>query len=79
VPGALLEYDLPDLAAAIAPRKLIIAGITDGNGKNDDTDGIIKDIEIIKTGYKIRNSEDRLIILPDKSDESVFKLTGITE
>jgi hypothetical protein len=79
VPGALQEYDLPDLAAAIAPGRLVIAGITDGNGKSDDTDGIMKDIEIIKAGYKIRNAEDRLIILPDKSDESVYKFTGIIE
>jgi hypothetical protein len=29
VPGELIEYDLPDLAACLAPVKLIMAGITD--------------------------------------------------
>jgi hypothetical protein len=33
VPGALKAYDLPDLAASLAPRKLLMAGITDGSGR----------------------------------------------
>lgn len=32
VPGMLKTYDLPDLAAALAPRKVMIANITDGMG-----------------------------------------------
>lgn len=33
VPGAIGKYDLPDLAAGLAPRRLLIAGVTDGNGQ----------------------------------------------
>jgi len=79
VPGALKEYDLPDLATSIAPRKLIISAITDGNGKNDDIDGIMRDIEIIKAGYKSKNAENRLIILQEKSVEGIFKIAGIID
>ncbi len=64
VPEALTRYDLPDLAAAFAPRKLFIAGMTDGNGSsfnlNNDTD-------IIKSEYLRRNAGERLNIQPDLS------------
>ncbi len=33
VPGSLRAYDLPDLLASLAPRKLLLAGITDSLGK----------------------------------------------
>jgi hypothetical protein len=33
VPGALIVYDLPDLAATLAPRKLTIRAAVDGAGK----------------------------------------------
>ncbi|MCU0472162.1 MAG: alpha/beta hydrolase family protein [Bacteroidales bacterium] len=33
VPGALSAYDLQDLAATLAPRRLLLVGTTDGNGK----------------------------------------------
>src|SRR5690606_34515804 len=32
VPGALQAYDLPDLAASLAPRKLAVIGMVDGAG-----------------------------------------------
>ncbi len=32
VPGSLQAYDLPDLAASLAPRPLLIAGMTDAGG-----------------------------------------------
>ncbi len=33
VPGALTAYDLPDLAASLAPRKILLTGATDGSGE----------------------------------------------
>ncbi|GAA4441786.1 alpha/beta hydrolase family protein [Ravibacter arvi] len=33
VPGALRAYDLPDLAAAVAPRPLLLANFVDSNGR----------------------------------------------
>ncbi len=52
VPGALKAYNLPDLAASLAPRKLMMAGVTDGHGKNTDTENINKDHDIIKIAYQ---------------------------
>jgi len=64
IPEALTRYDLIDLAAAFAPRKLFIAGMTDGNGTsfnlNNDTD-------IIKSEYLRKNAVERLKIQPDLS------------
>jgi len=49
LPGALRAYDLPDLAASFAPRRLFISGTIDGNGTALD---ISNDLEIIKSAYK---------------------------
>lgn len=64
VPGALKKYDLPDLAVTLAPGKLVLAGVTDCNGKYEDTENIEKDIEIIKNGFRKLNSSGNLQIIP---------------
>ena len=63
VPGALNKYDLPDLAASLAPRKLTMISVTDGNGKVSDSESINKELEIIKTAYRSTNSERKLNIV----------------
>lgn len=52
VPGSIGIYDLPDLAANIAPGKLLIAGVTDGNGDTGDTSAIGRDLSVIKEAYQ---------------------------
>lgn len=64
VPAGLTAYDLPDLVAAFAPRKLFIAGMTDANGTNTD---INDDIQIIRNEYSRKNAVDRLRIEADLS------------
>ncbi|HOW09232.1 MAG TPA: acetylxylan esterase [Bacteroidales bacterium] len=76
VPGALKSYDLPDLAASLAPVRLILAGIKDGSAKTEDEAGIIEATEIIRTSYDLKNAADQLTILPEKSDEEVYKLSA---
>ena len=51
VPGALTAYDLPDLAASLAPGKLMMVNVTDGAGKRTDTESIKKDLEIVQNAY----------------------------
>jgi len=63
VPGALKAYDLPDLAASLAPRKLMMAGVTDGDGKNTDNESINKDLSIIKTAYHSKKADGQLNII----------------
>ncbi|HOF21117.1 MAG TPA: hypothetical protein PLO24_07675, partial [Bacteroidales bacterium] len=64
IPAGLTAYDLPDLAAALAPRKLFIAGMTDGNGTVTD---VQDDISIIRNVYSLRNAADRIRIEADLS------------
>lgn len=72
VPGALREYDLPDLAAGLVPRKLLIAGVTDGSGKITDTVSINKDLAIIKTSYKTNKVSEQLSIVPLTPGEKLY-------
>lgn len=73
VPGALKTYDLPDIEAALAPRRLLIAGATDGNGKTSDEADINLDLDIVRTAYKNKKAEGELIILslPDYDNYNV--------
>ena len=66
VPNALTAYDLPDLAASLAPRKLLIAGATDGAGNESDAEETAEDFAIIKTAYKYKNADEQLRIIPGK-------------
>ncbi|HEU4471072.1 MAG TPA: acetylxylan esterase [Flavisolibacter sp.] len=51
VPASIGEYDLPDLAASLAPRKLLVAGMTDGNGSSEQPADIEKDMKVIRGAY----------------------------
>jgi hypothetical protein len=62
VPGALQKYDLPDLAAAFAPRKLVVAGAVDGMGSRKDMFGINRDLKVIRAGYEKHNASASLVI-----------------
>jgi hypothetical protein len=74
VPGALEAYDLPDLSASLAPRKLLMVGVTDGNGRNTDVESINRDLEIIKNAYRFRNAESQFKIVSDKLPEKLSDL-----
>jgi hypothetical protein len=63
VPGSLRAYDLPDLMASLAPRKLLVAGITDSLGKSASPDIISDDMDIVRNAYQLRNVNDQLNIL----------------
>lgn len=67
VPGALTAYDLPDLAATLAPASLLIAGMTDASGQRKDEEEINKDLSVIKEAYYYKKAENQLEILPLES------------
>lgn len=73
VAGALKHYDLPDLAASLAPRSLLMANITDGTGKQSDSVLIQEDISIIKKTYRRKNAENNLHIINGEVSESLEK------
>ena len=74
VPGALKSYDLPDLAASLTPRRLLMIGTTDGNSKKTDMKSIDKDLQIIKTAYQSKNVSDQLSIVSPESTENAYNL-----
>jgi len=74
VPGALKAYDLPDLAGNLAPRKLLVVNVTDGNSESTDAESINKDLDPIKTVYHYRNADGQLNIVSEKSTEKIFDL-----
>jgi hypothetical protein len=61
VPGALNGYDLPDLAASLAPRNLLMLNVSDGNGRNDDTASVNEDIRIIWREYRKEQADANLV------------------
>jgi cephalosporin-C deacetylase-like acetyl esterase len=69
VAGALKTYDLPDLAASLAPRKLMMTDVTDGNGKGADTESIAKELTVIRTAYRSKGVEGQLKINSIKPTE----------
>jgi hypothetical protein len=71
VPGALREFDLPDIAASLAPRSLLMAGVTDGDGKSDNAEAIDKDLAVIRNVYKMQNATNMLNIIPLQSGNSL--------
>ena len=72
VPGALQEYDLPDLAACIAPRRLLLAGVTDGNS-HTDASNVNQDLILIRNAYHFKNAEQQLDIIPDTASEKLYE------
>ncbi|WP_346319293.1 acetylxylan esterase [Chitinophaga sp. YIM B06452] len=55
VAGAAGVYDLPDLAASLAPRRLLIAGAVDGNGQPLAAE--TPDQELVTAAYRDNNSQ----------------------
>jgi hypothetical protein len=72
VPGALKAYDLPDLAASLAPRKLLIAGVTDGYGKITEPESINKDLTLIRTAYQNKKADGHLNIVSMEPTEKPY-------
>lgn len=72
VAGSVGVYDLPDLAASLVPKDLLLIGVTDGNGQSETTAEIDKDLGVIKAGYL--NAQDKLQIVPSTENwQEYFK------
>lgn len=71
VPASIGVYDLPDLAASLGPRKLLMAGVTDANNNSDKSD-IDKDIAVISAAYQ-RTAPQKLNIIPKLTNEKLYE------
>jgi dienelactone hydrolase len=74
VAAALKSYDLPDLAASLAPRKLLITGVTDSEGKTNDSMPVYGEPEIVKAAYQQMNSIPQLTIAAGSGAEKPYAL-----
>ena len=69
VAGALHFYDLPDLAASLAPKKLLMLNVMDGAGEQYNKESLENELSFIRRVYREKKSEDSLKIAvtgPDK-------------
>jgi dienelactone hydrolase len=64
VPGALTAYDLPDLAACVAPRRLLLAGPRDASGTLADAETIVQDTAVITRAYAEKTTTPNFVVLP---------------
>jgi hypothetical protein len=74
VPGSLTAYDLPDLAASLAPRKLTMVDVRDGAGNPVDIEKNDEDLLIIKSAYHNQKAGDQLNIVSLKSVGSLKEI-----
>ncbi len=72
VPGMLREYDLPELAATLAPRQLAIINALNGTGANLDEEEVVKEFAAIHEAYD-GNSTPYLSIIRNENDEDVIR------
>ncbi len=72
VPAALTEYDLPDLAASLAPRKLLLFNVTDGTGNSTDTASLAADMAVIREAYARKKAENQLVIESGKTPNDLL-------
>jgi cephalosporin-C deacetylase-like acetyl esterase len=64
VPGALGHYDLPDLAAALAPRRLLVLGVADHQGRPAGPELIDREMEVVRRAYIAAGADDGLSMRP---------------
>ena len=74
VGGALQSYDLPDIAACLAPRKLMMMGITDALGDMVDPGQIAVDLDVIRNTYHNMDADGQLIIVPQNTSRDKYDI-----
>ncbi len=65
VPGVLKEYDLPDLAESLAPRKLTIRNPVDATGKPLTKEAAEEAYKGVREAYKAAKAEDKFTLIID--------------
>ena len=68
MPGALAVYDLPDLAASLAPRPLTIRNPTDATGKPAAADLVTRTYAPVRASYAKDGMEARFVVFGNKAN-----------
>ena len=74
VPGALTAYDLPDLIASFAPRRVALSGMKNHKMETADRQMVEKDTEYPVSVYKTKNVSGNLRVEP--AGVSIGELVG---
>lgn len=68
VAGALTAYDLPDLMACVAPRKIALGELKDQMKKPASTELIDEEVSFPRAVFSFKNVTNNLNILPSAED-----------
>lgn len=74
VAGSAGLYDLPDLAAGLAPRKLVIAGLRDAGGGAASGELPVTDMEIIRSAYRNLDARGQFQVMPGSSGKELLNV-----
>jgi len=73
-PGLVRDVgDIPQLAALIAPRQLVIAGAVTGSGKPLDAAALREQFTFTQRVYELQKSNAALTLLPSTSTEAIVQ------
>jgi hypothetical protein len=74
VPAALTAYDLPDLAGALAPRRLLMVSPRDGSGRAAAAAEVGQDTAVIKRAYSAAGDGSRFVLKDPDSGQPVSQV-----
>jgi dienelactone hydrolase len=77
VPGALTAGDLCDVAAALAPRPLRLAGLVDGRNRHVPADGLAVTFAPTRAAYDAASVRERFVLEAEGDDASRWLLTHL--
>ncbi len=72
IPGVLSKYDLPNLEATLAPRKLVIINARDQMGNELSGKMLVDNFAVVKDSYKKSNANENLQIIKLNEKHNIF-------
>jgi hypothetical protein len=73
VPGALTKYDLPDLAATLAPRRIAIVNPVNPRGQSLELSQVLLQYESTKAAFKLAGASASFVISEQKPGQSLAR------
>lgn len=74
VGGALTAYDLPDLIASLAPRKVALLNLSDQMKQPASDELLEQSLAFPRSAYVLRQAADRIKILTTGDDHSLAEV-----
>jgi cephalosporin-C deacetylase-like acetyl esterase len=74
--NALTAYDLPDLAASLAPRALLVAGPIDQLQKPATSEVIVKSFEVVRRSYAAQAASEYFTLRTTTPGQSLTDILG---